>query len=86
MVDSEKVTAWMQEMEPGFNVSHVVDDMIDDTLGSPLYNPDSQVSLSTWCVRMSEQASCGHIFEYMLQKRTWDGEGSYMYITQSLVL
>ncbi len=43
----------MQEMEPGFNVSHVVDDMMGDTLGCALYNPDSQVlSLHTWHVLM----------------------------------
>ena len=33
----------MQEMEPDFKVSHVVDDMVNEPLGEALYNPDSQV-------------------------------------------
>jgi hypothetical protein len=49
---SESVQEWMQEMEPSIRVSHVVDDMMTATLGSALYNPDSQVRFhdraATW--------------------------------------
>lgn len=45
--DSRKAVEWMQEMEPGFKVSHVVDGLVADTLGDALYHPDSQVLLVT---------------------------------------
>jgi uncharacterized protein Smg (DUF494 family) len=43
--ESQKTIEWMQEMEPSFQVSHVVDDMMTDTLGQAIYNSESQVRL-----------------------------------------
>lgn len=44
--DSKKTIEWMQEMEEDFNVSHIVDNMVNEPLGEALYNPDSQVLLN----------------------------------------
>lgn len=44
--DAEAAAAWMEEMEPGFRVSHATDGMMNDTLAEVLYDPDTQVCIA----------------------------------------
>lgn len=41
--DAIAASGWMQEMEPGFRVSHSTDDMMNELLATALYDSDTQV-------------------------------------------
>lgn len=77
--DAVAAAAWMQEMEPGFRVSHSTDDMMNELLATALYDSDTQVCPNlyfkvAYCVEAMDGLTGGMIILVVLLARCpWKG-------------